>query len=130
MSDRTNATAAATASGTSPEPIVDARGVVKSYRAGATEVQALGGTDLVMQRGEIVAVVGPSGSGKTTLLNCLSGLDEIDAGQVHIAGEDLHAMSDRHAHSLPRPLDGVHLPILPPHPGVHGVGERVEVRRS
>jgi len=38
--------------------------------------------------------MGPSGSGKTTLLNCLSGLDEIDAGKIMIGGEDLTAMSD------------------------------------
>ena len=38
--------------------------------------------------------MGPSGSGKTTLLNCLSGLDDIDAGQVFVDGEDLFAMSD------------------------------------
>ena len=76
-------------------PIVDARAVVKTYRTGATEVQALRGTDLHADRGEMVAVVGPSGSGKTTLLNCLSGLDDIDDGAVHIAGRDIHAMSDR-----------------------------------
>src|SRR4030081_817024 len=38
--------------------------------------------------------MGPSGAGKTTLLKCLSGLDDINAGSVSIAGEDLHAMSD------------------------------------
>lgn len=58
-------------------------------------MKALRGTDLVVARGEIVAVVGPSGSGKTTLLNCVSGLDDIDEGQVRIAGRDIHAMSDR-----------------------------------
>lgn len=77
------------------DPIVDARGLVKTYQAGQTEVQALRGTDLRVGRGEMVAVVGPSGSGKTTLLNCLSGLDEVDAGQVLIDGQDIHAMSDR-----------------------------------
>ncbi len=77
------------------EPIVDARGVVKTYRTGPAEVQALRGTDVKVARGEMDAVVGPSGSGKTTLLNCLSGLDEIDAGEISIAGEDIHALSDR-----------------------------------
>jgi putative ABC transport system ATP-binding protein len=38
--------------------------------------------------------MGPSGHGKTTMLNCLSGLDDIDAGTVVVDGEDLHAMSD------------------------------------
>nr|WP_276514884.1 ABC transporter ATP-binding protein [Nocardia transvalensis] len=50
--------------------------------------------DLAVQAGEMVAVMGPSGSGKTTLLNCLSGLDDIDAGRVEIEGRDLFAMSD------------------------------------
>lgn len=47
-------------------PIVEARGVVKTCRRGKTAVQALRGTDLVVDRGEMVAVVGRSGSGKTT----------------------------------------------------------------
>lgn len=76
-------------------PIVEARGVVKTYRSGTTEVEALRGTDLRVGRGEMVAVVGPSGSGKTTLLNCISGLDDVDAGEVRIAGRDIQAMSDR-----------------------------------
>jgi putative ABC transport system ATP-binding protein len=47
-----------------------------------------------VRAGELVAVMGPSGSGKTTLLNCLSGLDDIDAGRVLVEGRDLFAMSD------------------------------------
>lgn len=75
--------------------LVDASGVDKTYPSGAGEVHALRGVDLRVDRGEMVAVVGPSGSGKTTLLNCLSGLDDVDAGEIAIAGEALHAMSDR-----------------------------------
>ncbi len=77
------------------DPIVDARGVVKTYKSGETEVHALRGTDLMVSRGEMIAVVGPSGSGKTTLLNCLSGLDDVDEGTVLIGGLDINAMSDR-----------------------------------
>jgi putative ABC transport system ATP-binding protein len=69
--------------------------VRKVYRMGGIEVDALADLDLVVGRGELVAIMGPSGSGKTTLLNCLSGLDEIDAGRVLIDGQDLSAMSDR-----------------------------------
>jgi putative ABC transport system ATP-binding protein len=42
----------------------------------------------------MVMVMGPSGNGKTTMLNCLSGLDDIDDGTVHVDGEDIHAMND------------------------------------
>jgi putative ABC transport system ATP-binding protein len=57
-------------------------------------VHALVDLDLVVRSGEMVGVMGPSGSGKTTLLNCLSGLDDIDAGRVLVGGRDLFAMSD------------------------------------
>jgi putative ABC transport system ATP-binding protein len=76
-------------------PILDARGVVKTYQTGALEVPALRGIDLTVEAGEMVAVVGPSGCGKTTLLNCLSGLDDIDAGEVRIDGRVIHEMPDR-----------------------------------
>lgn len=71
-----------------------ATGVRKIYRTGSVEVTALLDLDLVVRHGEMVAVMGPSGSGKTTLLNCLSGLDDIDAGRVEVDGHDLFAMSD------------------------------------
>ena len=67
----------------------------KNYYTGNVEVQALRGIDLAIEQGEMVAIMGPSGCGKTTLLNCLSGLDELDAGEVLIEGESLHKMGDR-----------------------------------
>ncbi len=78
-----------------PKPILEARGVVKTYRTGAVPVVALQDIELQVGPGELLAVVGPSGSGKTTLLNTLSGLDDIDAGEVWIGGEEIHRMSDR-----------------------------------
>ena len=75
-------------------PILHATGVVKTYRTGAESVDALKGVDLLVREGEFVAVMGPSGSGKTTLLNCLSGLDDIDAGDVIVGNESIHRMSD------------------------------------
>jgi ABC-type lipoprotein export system ATPase subunit len=75
--------------------MVEARGVEKTYAAGGATVRALRGVDLSIPRGEMVAVMGPSGCGKTTLLNCLSGLDEVDAGEVYVAGEPINGMSDR-----------------------------------
>jgi len=78
----------------SEAPILVAEGVRKIYRTGQLEVEALHGLDLHVDRGELLAVMGPSGSGKTTLLNCLSGLDDIDAGRVLVEGRDLFSMSD------------------------------------
>lgn len=76
------------------ETILSARGVRKVYRTGAEEVEALRSIDLTVSAGEFLAVMGPSGSGKTTLLNCLSGLDDIDAGEVLLEGVDIHGLSD------------------------------------
>lgn len=78
----------------SEELIVEAHGVRKTYDTGSVQVDALQGVDLRVTRGEMVAIMGPSGCGKTTLLNCLSGLDAIDGGDVHIEGRSLASMSD------------------------------------
>ena len=75
-------------------PIVQARGVTKVYETGRLRVEALRNVDLDVRTGEMVAVVGPSGCGKTTLLNCLSGLDDVSAGQVVLEGKDLARMGD------------------------------------
>ena len=74
--------------------IVAATDICKTYDTGMVEVRALRGVELNVSRGEMVAIMGPSGCGKTTLLNCLSGLDEIDSGQVLIDGVVLHELPD------------------------------------
>jgi putative ABC transport system ATP-binding protein len=74
--------------------IVAADGIHKTYDTGKVQVHALRGVDLNVRRGEMVAIMGPSGCGKTTLLNCLSGLDEIDSGEVLIDGMALHQLPD------------------------------------
>jgi len=76
------------------ELMVAATGVQKTYDTGTLKVQALRGVDLHVSRGEMVAIMGPSGCGKTTLLNCLSGLDEVDSGQILIDGMALNQLPD------------------------------------
>jgi putative ABC transport system ATP-binding protein len=74
--------------------MVRAAGVVRSFDTGKVIVHALRGVDLEVKRGEMVAIMGPSGCGKTTLLNCLSGLDQVDGGEVFIEGVALSTLSD------------------------------------
>ncbi len=75
-------------------PIVEARGLAKTYRLGRVVVEALRGVDVAIRAGEMVAIMGPSGCGKTTLLHCLSGLDDFDAGEVYLDGLPMRALSD------------------------------------
>lgn len=77
------------------QPMIQARQVHKTFQTGKIEVHALRGIDLTVTQGEMVAIMGPSGCGKTTLLNCLSGLDDFDAGDVSIEGVNLRTMNDR-----------------------------------
>ena len=76
------------------EPIIEVKGLVKTYDSGAILVHALRGVDLTIERGSMVAIMGPSGCGKTTLLNCLSGIDDVTEGTVHIEGTDLAELDD------------------------------------
>jgi putative ABC transport system ATP-binding protein len=73
--------------------LLEMHGVVKRYRRGGEDVVALGGVDLAVARGELVALVGPSGSGKSTLLQLAGGLDVPDAGRVVVGGRDLATLS-------------------------------------
>ena len=68
--------------------------VFKIFRAGQTDVVALRGLDLCIERGELVAVLGPSGSGKTTFLHLAAGLDQPSAGEVRVAGRSLSRLDD------------------------------------
>jgi putative ABC transport system ATP-binding protein len=76
------------------EAVLDARGLVRTYRRGQFEVPVLKGLDLQAQRGEWVACTGRSGSGKSTLLNVLGLLDKADGGTYVLAGQDVSELDD------------------------------------
>ena len=65
------------------EPVLEARGISKSYGA----VQALTGVDIALYPGEVLGLVGDNGAGKTTLVKCLSGVLRPDSGEIHIDGD-------------------------------------------
>ncbi len=71
---------------------LEARAVDKSYLVGATHLQVLRALDLVVEQGQMVAIVGASGVGKSTLLHVLGGLDSIDSGSVRVGDQDLASM--------------------------------------
>ena len=75
-------------------PLIRVRDVVRTYRAGDTEVRALDQVSLEIGRGEFVAIVGSSGSGKSTLMNLLGCLDRPTGGQYFFEGVDVAALSE------------------------------------
>jgi len=77
------------------EPVLQATGIVRSFREGGGALSVLNGVDLAVGAGERIAIVGASGSGKTTLLQVLGGLDMPDAGSVTVAGRNIHAVPER-----------------------------------
>ena len=74
---------------TNKEPLIICDNLVKIYKMSDLEIVALQGLDLVVEEGELMALVGPSGSGKSTLMNILGGLDRPSAGRVTVDGRDL-----------------------------------------
>jgi putative ABC transport system ATP-binding protein len=74
--------------------ILETRGLRKVYGSGDTEVRALDGVDLTVEKGEFAAVVGTSGSGKSTLLHMLGGLDRPTSGSVTVDGRELSTLKD------------------------------------
>jgi len=72
-----------------PPPVIELRGVTKTYGAGSAAVEALCGVDLAIGAGEFVAVMGPSGSGKSTCMNIIGCLDVPSSGTYLFEGTDV-----------------------------------------
>jgi putative ABC transport system ATP-binding protein len=74
--------------------VIEARDLVKTYRMGEFDVQALRGVSFTIERGEIVSIMGPSGSGKSTMMNTLGCLDRPTSGEYILDGEAVASMND------------------------------------
>jgi putative ABC transport system ATP-binding protein len=72
---------------------ITVKDLIKVYRLGKVEVQALRGLSMSVKEGEVVSIIGPSGSGKTTLLNIVGGLDTATAGSVVVGDTEVTALS-------------------------------------
>ena len=82
-------------------PLIELRGIAKTYGRGDAVFHALRGVDLRIDQGEFVAIMGPSGSGKSTLMNLLGCLDTPSDGHYELNGKDVARMSERaEAHGL------------------------------
>lgn len=77
--------------------ILKCEGIKKVYGSGANQVKALDGIDLVVNKGEFVAIIGASGSGKSTLLHILGNVDKPTEGKVVVGGTDISASNKTQA---------------------------------
>ncbi len=75
--------------------MIKADSLVKIYKTKETEVLALQGLDLIVNEGELTAIIGNSGSGKSTFLNMIGGLDRPSAGSLFVDGKNLFTMSEK-----------------------------------
>ncbi len=78
----------------SKESIIRLKNADLTLGIDAASVHVLKSIDLEIAAGESAGIVGPSGSGKSTLLMVMAGLERLDGGEIHIAGEPLHTMSE------------------------------------
>ena len=76
------------------EPIIDLRGVNKSYKTAVGDYPALKSIDLQINSAEFVSIIGKSGSGKSTLLNMITGIDRPNMGEVYVNGTAVHELSE------------------------------------
>ena len=76
------------------ETVFRAKGLTRTYRNGALEVQALRGIDFQARRGEFIVILGPSGSGKSTFLNIVGGLDRASSGEAWFEDHELTSLTE------------------------------------
>lgn len=76
--------------------IIELSNVQKSYVMGGNSYLVLKNISVKLRRGELIAITGPSGSGKTTFLNLISGLDNVDSGDIFVDGYNLSLLSDKY----------------------------------
>lgn len=74
------------------EPVLNVSNLTKRYLLGETEVRALDGIALTLERGEFVAIMGPSGSGKSTFMQIAGLLDTPTAGTYRFEGDDVSSL--------------------------------------
>ena len=75
-------------------PIIDIKGITRDFQLGNETVYVLKGIDLLINKGEYVALMGPSGSGKSTLMNILGCLDTPTSGSYILNGKQVSEMHD------------------------------------
>jgi putative ABC transport system ATP-binding protein len=75
-------------------PVLEARGVTRTFTTGDLPVHALRGVDFALAPGSFTAIMGPSGCGKSTLLHLLGGLDRPTAGEIHLSGARVDQLSE------------------------------------
>ena len=88
-------------------PIIEVKGVTRTFRLGTVDIQAVRNVDLSIPRGRFITLVGRSGSGKTTLLNLMAGLDTPTSGTVLFEGQDISKFGERQVNDLRRRRIGI-----------------------
>ncbi|CAM3148074.1 MULTISPECIES: MacB family efflux pump subunit [Pseudomonas] len=88
------------------QPLLELKGITRTFMAGEREFIALKGIDLSIHAGEMLAIIGASGSGKSTLMNILGGLDYATAGSYKIKGIETRSLGDEQLAELRRDYFG------------------------